>query len=534
MGISLMKYDIVLMLIVFNGYPDDAAVLPADTLMEYANDLKWAPDYLSKALDDSKKQTHSPSKQTKCPECGVGLIKSVKWFRIVTNLPRNEYPIMEYLNQWMHILIESKLPLKGLIVQANVNPYGMAYGNFDLEFGCKDCLDPDLNLEDASQGKALELANGNTTVIGANKAAAIPCRRRTYLHVRHPNVYVYAHDTSRTQFHMNYNYLDITCRQTQMIQLMFLVIPRSGKRDYSKTGVIDHGFVDSPDGMPYPYHVDFRKSFNCHTVKIHFRLVANGEKTSIRINDDYDACTLASKKDYKKKWRDEGSMFISNKVCRYPMRSKCDHDDINNQSPGVTDPSKADSSACEDCTDDDNEFTREALRRLIRRSYMTRRVHGIAMIIGLIAIGNITIHLARYWKETGGGCLLVGWWLWAHLGLMYAAKLSIYIGLVLGICQSPRLPAYEEFDIDTKRDQVIIIHKIVGGLAVVLFHVECLMGPWRPSAAGLRFILILVHAICGYLSVVLAFAAVLLSTACFEIVVVTLMSGVVQSWEFDS
>ncbi|CAG7719311.1 unnamed protein product, partial [Allacma fusca] len=55
---------------------------------------------------------------------------------------------------------------------------GMAYGNFDLEFGCKDCGE-DINLSDALQGDALGLRD---------KAAALPCRRRTHLHVRHPYV----------------------------------------------------------------------------------------------------------------------------------------------------------------------------------------------------------------------------------------------------------------------------------------------------------------------------------------------------------
>ncbi|CAG7833179.1 unnamed protein product, partial [Allacma fusca] len=101
--------------------------------------------------------------------------------------------------------------MKGLLVQANVAPYGMAYGNFDLEFGCKDCGDG-VNLAAAKKGKALEL--------GGN-AAAIPCRRRSYLHLRHPNVYAYANKLGTegiSSFHMNYRFLDITCRKFELVQ----------------------------------------------------------------------------------------------------------------------------------------------------------------------------------------------------------------------------------------------------------------------------------------------------------------------------
>jgi hypothetical protein len=176
---------------------------------------------------------------------------------------------------------------------------------------------------------------------------------------------------------------------------------------------------------------------------------------------------------------------------------------------------------CHTCSEDDNEFTRRALRRLIGRVYMQRRAHGVAMIVGLVAFGVVSIHLSRYWKETGGGCLLVGWWLWAHLGLLYAAKVGVYIGLVLGVCQAPRLPSGESFDIDTKRNQVIAIHKGIGTIAVILFHVDCIIGPWRPSSPGLRCILILVHAIIGYMSVIIAAAAVIISTACYEALLLT-------------
>ncbi|CAG7725860.1 unnamed protein product, partial [Allacma fusca] len=90
------------------------------------------------------------------------------------------------------------------------------------------------------------------------------------------------------------------------------------------------------------------------------------------------------------------------------------------------------------------------------------------MIVGTIAFGVTSIHVSRYLKETGGGCLLVGWWLWAHLGLVIAGKAAIYIGLAMGICQTLRVPI-------------------------------------------------------GYLVIVLSLAAVIFSTACYDIVAYTLI-----------
>ncbi|CAG7837167.1 unnamed protein product [Allacma fusca] len=474
-----------------------------ETLDEYKNDLAHGYDIFQGSLQDSKHWTHDLKLQSKCATCEVGHIEAVNFYK-------------------------TKNPLKGLVVQANVNPYGMAYGKFDLEFGCKDCVDinPAIKLDDAIEGKALELGYGNVGM-GHNKAAAIPCRRRTYLHVRHPYVYVYAHKTEFLKdFCMNYNYLDITCRQYQMFQLMFLTVTSTGTVGHGKTSIIDHGFVDSDDGMPYPYHVDFRSIFKCHTDIIPFKLVGNGDKTYVMYNNDYDACTQASKDVYYNEWRDPPETFISNKVCRWPMRTKCNYGDPDNQGPGTTDPGQSKQDTCMACSETDNEFTREAQNRLVRRSYMQRRVHGITMIVGMIMIGVISIHISRYWKETGGGCLLVGGWLWAHMGLLYASKCAIYIGLVLGMCQPPRTGSDSAVDVGEKREQLIAIHQIIGAIAVILFHINCLVGPWRPSSPGIRFIMVLAHATLGYLSVVVAFLAVLFSTCCFDVITITLVATI--------
>ncbi|CAG7786844.1 unnamed protein product, partial [Allacma fusca] len=193
---------------------------------------------------------------------------------------------------------------------------------------------------------------------------------------------------------------------------------------------------------PYPYHVDFYNQFSCHVEKFDFQNAGNGEKndlTYLRGYDDYPANVAGS---------------------------------------SGTQPGKGNSEVCTPCDEDDNSFTREAYKRLIRRTYKVRRVHGVAMIFGMIALGVVTIHVARYLKETGGGCLLVGWWLWAHFALSHAAKGAVYIGLVLVLCQPGRETTDEAaVDIETKRVQLIWVHKIVGAVAVALLHVECMTGP---------------------------------------------------------
>ncbi|CAG7834999.1 unnamed protein product, partial [Allacma fusca] len=190
-----------------------------------------------------------------------------------------------------------------------------------------------------------------------------------------------------------------------------------------------------------------------------FRSVGNGNKAHLEYSDDYDSCILASKSVFAQHFRDDNS-FVSNTVCKIPERVRCEVDRHKNSwieyEHGREIPD-----LCFPCNTQDNEFTREALRRLIRRSYLAKRIHGVSMIVGTIAFGVISIHISRYFKETGGGCLLVGWWLCAHLGLVIAGKAAIYIGLAMGFCQPPRVPSDVEFHIEYKRVQLIAYHKVI-------------------------------------------------------------------------
>ncbi|CAG7827942.1 unnamed protein product, partial [Allacma fusca] len=410
-----------------------------ETLEEYKSEIPKGQEFIKDSLDESITRSRG-NKQMKCLHCGVGSIQTVHINRIDANLQASDFV-------------------------------------------------PDAQNSDK---KALELGG---------KAAAIPCRRRTYIHVRHPYVYVYASDTKTRDFHMNYNYLDVSCRYADMFQFIFypenpslLMLTRVGNKvDYVKTEVFGLYYFDgSASGMPYPYHADWYNKFTCHFENaIHTKSVGNGDRAHLEYNDDYDNCILASKSIFTQQFRDN-VRFVSNKVCKIPERARCEVDREKNKWL-EREGSRWLPPLCFPCNTQDNEFTREALRRLIRRSYLAKRVHGVSMIVGTIAFGVISIHISRYLKETGGGCLLVGWWLWAHLGLVIAGKAAIYIGLAMGICQPPRVPSEVEFDIEYKRGQLIAYHKVI----------------------------VVAHAIIGYVVIVLSLAAVILSTACFDIVAYT-------------
>ncbi|CAG7717231.1 unnamed protein product, partial [Allacma fusca] len=269
----------------------------------------------------------------------------------------------------------------------------------------------------------------------------------------------------------------------------FMMTTRVGNKvDYVKTNVFGFNVKDGTmTGMPYPYHADWYNNLTCHGEDTDYMSVGNGDRAHLEYNVDYDNCILASKSVFTQKFRDNDN-FVSNKVCKIPERARCEVDRHKNANLEQT--FRPLPHLCFPCDTQDNEFTREALRRLIRRSYLAKRIHGVSMIVGTIAFGVISIHISRYLKETGGGCLLVGWWLWAHLGLVIAGKAAIYIGLAMGICQPPRVPSEVDFDIEYKRGQLIAYHKVI----------------------------VVVHAIIGYVVIVLSLAAVILSTACFDIV----------------
>ncbi|CAG7833302.1 unnamed protein product, partial [Allacma fusca] len=90
-----------------------------DTLVEYQNDLAQGASILGNLLTQTPTATRS-----KCPSCPVGkYIDNVNFFRIKTNLlPIERWSIFQYLRQWIHIHVPTKVPLKGLLVQANVAP----------------------------------------------------------------------------------------------------------------------------------------------------------------------------------------------------------------------------------------------------------------------------------------------------------------------------------------------------------------------------------------------------------------------------
>lgn len=88
------------------------------------------------------------------------------------------------LNQWLHLKIEFKTDVKVLIVQAMVNPYGLPWGVFDLEFACMDCTGGGINIEDGREGYALSYGGA---------AVPIPCSKRAYLN---PRVYCLKYSTN--------------------------------------------------------------------------------------------------------------------------------------------------------------------------------------------------------------------------------------------------------------------------------------------------------------------------------------------------
>lgn len=74
----------------------------------------------------------------------------------------------------MHIKITTHKNITVLVVQAVNFPFAMAWGNFDLDLGGKDC-GPDINVNKVDTGRALDY-DGHATVI--------PCTRRSYLHLQ--------------------------------------------------------------------------------------------------------------------------------------------------------------------------------------------------------------------------------------------------------------------------------------------------------------------------------------------------------------
>ena len=178
---------------------------------------------------------------------------------------------------------------------------------------------------------------------------------------------------------------------------------------------------------------------------LNFIMVANGDATDFPINKDYDDC-ITAKGTTAADFIDTGANYVSDWVCKKPVRHNCSFEDEILPLPRFTEvveETNIDGSPplCRECSDTDNEFTRENARRLIQRSYVSfllcacnrdnclyeckhlwsqsaRRVHGYAMILGCVHLMGFSNFAARYLKESiSCRCLLVGCWLWVSFML---------------------------------------------------------------------------------------------------------------------
>lgn len=98
-------------------------------------------------------------------------------------------------------------------------------------------------------------------------------------------------------------------------------------------------------------------------------MVTNGDVSDFPINKDYDDCI---REPNTANIIDTAANYVSDWVCKKPARHKCSFKSeivAYNRKPDIN----ADGSPalCRECTNKDNEFTRENVRRLIQRTYVS-------------------------------------------------------------------------------------------------------------------------------------------------------------------
>lgn len=107
-----------------------------------------------------------------------------------------------------------------------------------------------------------------------------------------------------------------------------------------------------------------------HSKTLPLVIATNGEFVDLPYNKDYDDCVKATDAVFASDFRDK-DQFISEYVCKKPSRHKMDFGNSFYHPVRSTEISAGAIVLCTTCGPEKNEFTRESVRRLIGRTYVS-------------------------------------------------------------------------------------------------------------------------------------------------------------------